>query len=99
MPAPATEVKPVEKPKTVAKVEPPPAEIEKARGQKHVALEIPTDTASRVVARTTSKGILEEMQPDLRLSEQFATLEQRAFEGVPEAQHDLATLYAAGDVR
>lgn len=33
---------------------------------------------------------------DPALPEKLAQLEKRAFEGVPEAQHDLATLYASG---
>jgi hypothetical protein len=33
---------------------------------------------------------------DASLPEKLTRLETRAFEGVPEAQHDLATLYAAG---
>ncbi len=34
--------------------------------------------------------------PDPALSPQLAALEKRAFSGSPEAQHDLATIYAAG---
>lgn len=36
------------------------------------------------------------MAPDPALPAKLAGLQKRAYEGVPEAQHDLATLYAAG---
>lgn len=36
------------------------------------------------------------IQPDTALPSQIKTVEARAFEGVPEAQHDLAALYTAG---
>ena len=34
--------------------------------------------------------------PDPALPEKLAQLEKRAYEGIPEAQHDMATLYASG---
>jgi TPR repeat protein len=37
-----------------------------------------------------------EAAPDPALPEQLSQLEKRAFQGIPEAQHDLATLYASG---
>ena len=40
----------------------------------------------------------ESMTPDPALPESLAQLEKRAYQGVPEAQHDLATLYASGKV-
>ena len=36
------------------------------------------------------------MKPDQELPERLAQLEKRAYQGVPEAEHDLATLYASG---
>jgi len=53
---------------------------------------------SRAQIKTTSKGIPATLEPDPYLAGKFKILEERAFEGIPEAQHDLATLYAAGDV-
>lgn len=38
------------------------------------------------------------MAPDENLPKKLALLQKRAYKGVPEAQHDLATLYAAGTV-
>lgn len=42
------------------------------------------------------KGIPSSLSADSSLPEKVKSLEARAFEGIPEAQHDLATLYAAG---
>lgn len=39
---------------------------------------------------------LEDIPADLTLPEKFTQLEKNAFEGSAEAQHDLATIYAAG---
>jgi len=36
------------------------------------------------------------MEPDQKLPKRLAQLEKRAYQGVPEAEHDLATLYASG---
>ena len=42
------------------------------------------------------KGIPKTLDPDPNMPEKVKALEARAFEGIPEAQHDLATLYASG---
>lgn len=44
-----------------------------------------------VAAAETSR-----IPPDPALPEKLAQLEKRAYQGVPEAQHDMATLYASG---
>lgn len=41
-------------------------------------------------------GVAADMNPDARLRFDTVDLERRAFQGLAEAQHDLATLYAAG---
>lgn len=45
---------------------------------------------------TSSPEIPQEMTPDTALPAKLAQLESRAFHGIPEAQHDIATLYASG---
>ncbi|MFH1157273.1 MAG: tetratricopeptide repeat protein [Pseudomonadota bacterium] len=47
-----------------------------------------------VVVADTAAGV--GMKPDPALPEKLAALEKRAYQGVPEAEHDLATLYASG---
>ncbi|MBI3441153.1 MAG: SEL1-like repeat protein [Proteobacteria bacterium] len=39
---------------------------------------------------------MQSFPPDRSLPEKLAQLEARAYQGVPEAQHDMATLYASG---
>lgn len=48
--------------------------------------------------KPAAKPSLDGVEPDSALPGKLAALEQRAFEGVPEAQHDLATIYAAGKI-
>jgi localization factor PodJL len=52
--------------------------------------------AVKPVAGKTAAGIT--IDRDAALPAKLADLEKRAFEGVPEAQHDLATLYASGKI-
>lgn len=47
-------------------------------------------------AQKDQRPLKERIQPDPALPTQIKTVETRAFEGVPEAQHDLAALYTAG---
>ena len=49
-------------------------------------------TATVVPALESKGGIA----PDKTLKDKLAQLQKRAYQGIPEAQHDLATLYAAG---
>lgn len=52
---------------------------------------------ANVVAKEKRAGTLgERMDPDQALPEGVRALEQQAFAGVPEAQHDLAAIYTAG---
>jgi len=53
--------------------------------------------AAQVAVETAPAAPLQK-QParDAHLPPLFAAMEQRAYDGVPEAQHDLATLYAGG---
>ncbi len=50
------------------------------------------DKAAAVAASEDAGGIA----PDAALPKKLAVLQKRAYQGIPEAQHDLATLYAAG---
>ena len=52
----------------------------------------PDKTATVIPTSENNGGIA----PDTALPEKLAQLEKRAYQGIPEAQHDLATLYAAG---
>lgn len=47
-------------------------------------------------AQGDSRPLKSRIQPDSALPAQIKAVEARAFEGVPEAQHDLAALYTAG---
>lgn len=49
-----------------------------------------------IKAQTDQRPLKERIQPDNSLPSQIKTVEARAFDGVPEAQHDLAALYTAG---
>lgn len=64
--------------------------------QKQAATQSPK-TPTRTVFQTAGHGIATDLEQDPSLPERFKTLEKRSIEGIPEAQHDLATLYAAGD--
>jgi TPR repeat protein len=50
---------------------------------------------SSVVPKSGSAGGI---VPDAFTDKKLVTLQKRAYQGIPEAQHDLATLYAAGSV-
>jgi TPR repeat protein len=52
----------------------------------------------REVERAGSSALFSRIAPDDTLPPDLALLEKRAAEDIPEAQHDLATLYAAGKV-
>src|SRR5690606_4364567 len=57
----------------------------------------PAPMANPEAAQAASSAPLaEEPAQDRRLPAVFAALERRAYDGVAEAQHDLAALYAAG---
>ncbi len=47
-------------------------------------------------AQKDQRPLKSRIQPDASLPSQIKTVEARAFEGIPEAQHDLAALYTAG---
>lgn len=51
--------------------------------------------SSTAVPKTESAGGI---TPDTFTDKKLITLQKRAYQGIPEAQHDLATLYAAGTV-
>ena len=57
-----------------------------------VPVAAPVKTAAKAATQTAVLGV----QADTALPGKLAALEKRAFEGAPEAQHDLATIYAAG---
>lgn len=52
--------------------------------------------ADFIRAQTDQRPLKERIKPDSALPSQIKTVEARAFDGVPEAQHDLAALYTAG---
>ncbi len=56
-------------------------------------LTVPPQPEVAVVAPARAE---ETIKPDPALPKNLAALEQRAIDGMPEAQHDLATFYAAG---
>lgn len=47
-------------------------------------------------AQQDQRPLKSRIQPDAALPAQIKAVEARAFEGIPEAQHDLAALYTAG---
>lgn len=51
----------------------------------------PTQTTTKPAPARTAT-----IKPDSKLPEQIKAIEEQAFEGVPEAQHDLAAIYTAG---
>lgn len=57
---------------------------------------IKPEVAEAVEKKPVLKNEAQKMAPDKTLPQKLADLEKRAFDGVPEAQHDLATLYASG---
>jgi len=70
--------------------EPQPAELAKAER----TLSIPREEPVKVV--TAAEAPAQDLPPDSGLPEKLAQLEARAYHGIPEAQHDMATLYASG---
>lgn len=79
-----------------ADIKPAPAKIAKAAPRSEPPALSRSKTpavAADVVARTEAEGGI---SPDAELPEKVAALEKRAYQGVSEAQHDLATLYASG---
>lgn len=54
------------------------------------------DTEDFVAAEQSSKPLAERVQPDPDLPPVIKEVEAKAFEGVAEAQHDLAAIYTAG---
>ena len=88
--------------KPVAEVPSPAAqEIAKNVEPAITAPEVTEDTppaASPLTAKTEKKETDLDIGRDKTLPEKLAEVEDRAIDGVPEAQHDLATLYAAGKV-
>lgn len=54
------------------------------------------DTASFVENAYDHRPLSEKAEPDSGLPEIVREIEKRAFEGIPEAQHDLAAIYTAG---
>jgi TPR repeat protein len=59
----------------------------------HAQDEVATKGVTTVVPTSDEAGGL---TPDTALPKKLATLQKRAYQGIPEAQHDLATIYAAG---
>ena len=49
-----------------------------------------------LAAQKDSRALSQRIQPDLNLPTAMKQVEEKAFQGIPEAQHDLAALYTAG---
>jgi TPR repeat protein len=96
--AEAPKAAPAPKPTVTAEaVEPSeePAEEKTAQAEdKPIALTPAPEKLAEQKPAEKSTGI--DINPDPALSQQLQELERKAFAGSPEAQHDLATLYAAG---
>ncbi len=56
----------------------------------------PTDLAAKIAADKGTGSLSERIKPDAALPPQIQKLEEQAFAGVGEAQHDLAAIYTAG---
>lgn len=54
------------------------------------------DIESFVTAQKETKPLAQRIKPDKNLPSVIAEIEKKAFDGVPEAQHDLAAIYTAG---
>lgn len=85
-----------EKPATDQKVtEPKPAPKTAQKDPQKTQTSTPS-AALRRIGYADPIGVPVSVEPDAHLPEKLAELETRAFDGVAEAQHDLATLYASG---
>jgi len=73
---------------------PPPAP--EAAKQAAAPAEKPATTVSAAPSQDSAPAPQTPLMRDARLPPPLAALEARAFEGMPEAQHDLATIYAEG---
>lgn len=69
------------------------AEAEKTPRARESAEAVKTAQQRKVAAKAPTKSLIE---ADASLPEDIKPLERRAFEGLAEAQHDLATIYASG---
>ncbi len=99
-PKPAPKSAPKAQPKTQPKpqVKATPKAAPKPAPQKIVEKQ-PAQTASatpRGIGRAGAPGIPAAIQYDDNLPEKIQFLQKRAYDGLAEAQHDLATLYASG---
>ncbi|NCO02599.1 MAG: hypothetical protein GW903_00220 [Alphaproteobacteria bacterium] len=52
--------------------------------------------ANQIAASKSTDSLSSRMQPDASLPNVIRDIETKAFDGVPEAQHDLAAIYTAG---
>lgn len=52
--------------------------------------------ANQIAASQSNEALASRMQPDASLPNVIRDIETKAFDGVPEAQHDLAAIYTAG---
>lgn len=82
---------PKEEPKPAPKTEPPKVAAKKTEPKK-----VAQEEVQKVAVEKAVTPAPEEMKPDQDLPESLADLERRALNDMPEAQHDLATLYASG---
>ncbi len=58
--------------------------------------QISPSTSSFVVGKPQGRAIPKQVRADSALPDMIKSIEQQAFDGVPEAQHDLAAVYTAG---
>jgi len=85
------EATPKKAPARVAKKAPVPAQADDA-DEESTQTDNQSKTATVIPTSEETGGIA----PDATLTKKLAVLQKRAYQGIPEAQHDLATIYAAG---
>lgn len=56
----------------------------------------PTEAKAKPERLAAAEDVAQEFLPDASLPEKLSQLENRAYHGIPEAQHDMATVYASG---
>lgn len=91
--APVTPVAKEPLPKAVVSVSPANVHIP---GEDLPLPEMPEKPEAVAATKDNYNTVTTLIAPDLSLPPRISELEKRAFSGVPEAEHDLATLYAAG---
>lgn len=99
-PAPVrqAEVKPVAASEPVAKAETlkAPEKTAPVQADQATPADSSFDVAGFVASQTPKGALTDRLKPDPALPEAAKKIEQQAFNGVPEAEHDLAAIYTSG---